>query len=302
MEGMRPIADRAGLTMIQLACQWNLAHDGVRTVVPTLVQEAGPNARPVEDKRAELAALPTDQRLTAGDVETIREIGDNTGSMALKGANPAFEGDERPDAWAMSDQPQPGRSPLGHRPGARPRAVVARALRRAGEPARTGSADATSPVNSIGTSETSSITSRQRPAAGRAVQRAHRERPGRGDQVAHALGHRRQLRGVVAVGGAGDDVSECEGKGCALAEARSARTTRRPPSLGASSRPGVAGGTERRCTSTTADARATHAPLERRRRARPSIPTKLASESSNPACAADTPCVLTIVGSQLSVA
>jgi hypothetical protein len=23
--------------------------------------------------------------------------------MALKGANPAFEGDERPDAWSMSD-------------------------------------------------------------------------------------------------------------------------------------------------------------------------------------------------------
>ena len=30
MERMRPIADRAGLTMIQLACQWNLAHDAVR--------------------------------------------------------------------------------------------------------------------------------------------------------------------------------------------------------------------------------------------------------------------------------
>ena len=104
MEAMRPFADRAGLTMIQLACQWNLAHDVVRTVVPTLVQEAGPDARPVERKRAELAALPIAQRLTPEDVETIREIGDNTGSMALKGANPAFEGDERPDAWSMSDR------------------------------------------------------------------------------------------------------------------------------------------------------------------------------------------------------
>ena len=58
LERMRPIADRAGLTMIQLACQWNLAHDPVACVVPTLIQEAGPGARPVERKREELAALP----------------------------------------------------------------------------------------------------------------------------------------------------------------------------------------------------------------------------------------------------
>ena len=30
IERMRPIADRAGLTMIQLACQWNLAHEAVQ--------------------------------------------------------------------------------------------------------------------------------------------------------------------------------------------------------------------------------------------------------------------------------
>jgi aryl-alcohol dehydrogenase-like predicted oxidoreductase len=104
MERMRPIADRTNLTMIQLACQWNLAHEAVKTVVPTLVQEAGPNARPVEDKRAELADLPDQQRLTAEDVAVIREIGDNTGSMVLKGANPEFEGDERPDSWALYER------------------------------------------------------------------------------------------------------------------------------------------------------------------------------------------------------
>jgi aryl-alcohol dehydrogenase-like predicted oxidoreductase len=103
-EQMRPIAERAGLTMIQLACQWNLAHPAVKTVVPTLVQEAGANARPVEDKRAELAALPAEQRLTQADVELIREIGDNTGSMALKGAHPHYEGDERPDGWAIYER------------------------------------------------------------------------------------------------------------------------------------------------------------------------------------------------------
>jgi aryl-alcohol dehydrogenase-like predicted oxidoreductase len=104
MEAMRPFADRAGLTMIQLACQWNLAHPAVKTVAPTLIQEAGPKARPVEDKRTELADLPTEQRLTDADVDAIRRIGDNTGSMALKGANPNFEGDERPDGWGMDER------------------------------------------------------------------------------------------------------------------------------------------------------------------------------------------------------
>ncbi|MGH2916266.1 MAG: aldo/keto reductase [Solirubrobacteraceae bacterium] len=101
MDRMRPIADRAGLTMIQLACQFNLAHPAVCTVAPTLIQEVGDGARPLEDKRAELAALPAQQRLTSADVQEIRAIGDNTGRMALKGASPRHEGDEQPDRWAL---------------------------------------------------------------------------------------------------------------------------------------------------------------------------------------------------------
>ena len=104
LETMRPIAERAGLTMLQLACQWNLAHEAVKCVVPTLIQEAGPDARPVEDKRAELAALPAEQRLTPVEVEQIRSLGDNTGSMVLKGANPEHEGDEFPDRWGMDER------------------------------------------------------------------------------------------------------------------------------------------------------------------------------------------------------
>jgi aryl-alcohol dehydrogenase-like predicted oxidoreductase len=99
---LRPFADRAGLTPMHLACQWNLAHAAVECVAPTLIQEVGPEARPIEDKRTELAALPTDQRLSEADVAEIRAIGDNTGSMALKGANPAHEGDEQPDRWALT--------------------------------------------------------------------------------------------------------------------------------------------------------------------------------------------------------
>ena len=44
LERMLPLAERAGLTPIQLACQWNLAHDAVACVVPTLIQEAGPRS------------------------------------------------------------------------------------------------------------------------------------------------------------------------------------------------------------------------------------------------------------------
>jgi len=102
LERMRPIAERAGLTPIQLACAWNLAHPAVECCVPTLIQEAGEGARPVEDKRAELASLPADSRLPAGDVAEVAEIGDNTGCMRLKGASTDQE-EAAPDRWPLSD-------------------------------------------------------------------------------------------------------------------------------------------------------------------------------------------------------
>jgi len=100
LERLRPFAEQAELTTIQLACQWNLAHPAVESVAPTLIQEVGPRARAIEEKRTELAALP-EQRLGAAEREAIRAIGDNTGSMALKGANPQYEGEEQPDRWAL---------------------------------------------------------------------------------------------------------------------------------------------------------------------------------------------------------
>ena len=99
---MRPIAEGAELTPMQLSCQWNLAHPAVECVVPTLIQELGPESRPIEAKRAELAALPAEQRLGDRDVREIRAIGDNSGCMALKGATPDHSGEERPDRWGVS--------------------------------------------------------------------------------------------------------------------------------------------------------------------------------------------------------
>jgi aryl-alcohol dehydrogenase-like predicted oxidoreductase len=104
LERVLPIAEAVRLTPIQLACHWNLAHPAVECVVPTLIQEAHPEACPIEAKRVELAHLPAEQRLSADDVAAIRAIGDNTGSMALKGANPQHEGEERPDRWSLSDE------------------------------------------------------------------------------------------------------------------------------------------------------------------------------------------------------
>jgi aryl-alcohol dehydrogenase-like predicted oxidoreductase len=109
LERLRPYAKRHGLTMLQLACEWNLAHPAVRCVAPTLIQESGADARPVEDKRAELAALTElrarpEAQLSETEVAELRAIGDNTGCMALKGASLQHEGEAQPDRWALSDE------------------------------------------------------------------------------------------------------------------------------------------------------------------------------------------------------
>jgi aryl-alcohol dehydrogenase-like predicted oxidoreductase len=104
LERIRPIAERHGLTMLQLACAWNLAHAGVECVAPTLIQEPGPDAKPIERKREELAAVPADGVLSESEVEEIRTIGDNRGSMLLKGGTPDHDGDELPDRWAIDDE------------------------------------------------------------------------------------------------------------------------------------------------------------------------------------------------------
>jgi aryl-alcohol dehydrogenase-like predicted oxidoreductase len=104
LERIRPIADLHGLTPLQLACVWNLAHHAVECVAPTLIQEPGPDAKPIERKREELAAVPAGPVLTDEEVIEIRTVGDNRGSMLLKGATPDHEGDERPDRWPVDAQ------------------------------------------------------------------------------------------------------------------------------------------------------------------------------------------------------
>ena len=104
LERIRPLAERHGLTVLQLACAWNLAHESVECVAPTLIQEPGPDAKPIERKREELAGLPERSLLSGEEVAEIRAVGDNTGSMLLKGATPDHDGEERPDRWPVGPQ------------------------------------------------------------------------------------------------------------------------------------------------------------------------------------------------------
>jgi aryl-alcohol dehydrogenase-like predicted oxidoreductase len=105
LERMRPIAERHGLSMLQLACAWNLAQPAVHCVAPTLIQESGSQARTIEDKRAELAAVSTLYgRLDDEELSAIREIGENAGSMALKGASVEHDGPSRPDRWGLDEE------------------------------------------------------------------------------------------------------------------------------------------------------------------------------------------------------
>jgi aryl-alcohol dehydrogenase-like predicted oxidoreductase len=112
LERMRPYAERHGLSMLQLACQWNLAHPAVRCVAPTLIQEIGATPGPggesipraIEDKRAELAAIRTPSPLSADEVRELRGIGDNSGCMTLKGASPEYEGTALADRWGLDEE------------------------------------------------------------------------------------------------------------------------------------------------------------------------------------------------------
>jgi len=101
---LRVIAARHDLTLMQLAVQYCLAQPGVACTVPTLIQEAGADARPIEDKRAELVRTPAEVRLDDSELAAIRAIGDNTGSMLLKGGAPDYSGEPRPDRWELDEE------------------------------------------------------------------------------------------------------------------------------------------------------------------------------------------------------
>lgn len=105
LESVRGIAERHGLTPLQLACIWNLSQAPVKGVIPTIIQEAaqtnGTEPKSVEAKILELANLPL-AKLRDEEVALIGEIGNNKGCMALKGGSPVYTGDPVADQWGLN--------------------------------------------------------------------------------------------------------------------------------------------------------------------------------------------------------
>lgn len=101
IERMRPLAEKHKLTLLQLASLWDLSHPGVKGVIPTLIQEAAPASKTIEQKVEELATLP-EMTLSPDEVEEIAQIGDNKNCMALKGGNPEHKTDPVADRWGMN--------------------------------------------------------------------------------------------------------------------------------------------------------------------------------------------------------
>lgn len=104
LQALAPIRARHGLSPLGLACQWTLAQPTIACVVPTLIQEPGEDARSVEDKRDDLAAVPAEVVLSPDELDEIERIGENAGCMVLKGGTPAHEGEERPDSWPLTEE------------------------------------------------------------------------------------------------------------------------------------------------------------------------------------------------------
>ena len=108
LDRMRDLAAKHKVTMLQLACLWSLSQLAVKSVIPTMIQESGENAKPIEVKVDELASLPDPASTGLSNVERehIAEIGDNKGCMELKGANRTHVGEPQPDRWSLTPDHQ----------------------------------------------------------------------------------------------------------------------------------------------------------------------------------------------------
>lgn len=101
LEALRPLAERHGLTLLQFASAWNLHQTRVRCVVPTLIEEVGGQAKSIEQKVEELAAVGSIQ-FSREELEEIDRIGNNRGCMQLKGAQRGHVGNAEADRWGLN--------------------------------------------------------------------------------------------------------------------------------------------------------------------------------------------------------
>ena len=124
LERVLPIAERAGLTPIQLACQWNLAHPAVECVVPTLIQEAGPRGAPDRGEAGGAGGAPrraaARRRGRGGDPRDRRQHR----LHGAEGGEPRARGGGAPRPLGAQRGAGRGRRALGHRPRARSRRLL----------------------------------------------------------------------------------------------------------------------------------------------------------------------------------
>jgi aryl-alcohol dehydrogenase-like predicted oxidoreductase len=104
VEKMRPILSKYNLSELHFSCLWNLAHGPVRSVVPTFIQEAGEEAKAIEELVKEFGSLQINSPFSDEEIEEIASIGDNTGCMMLKGASNRHVESLRPDEWPMKPE------------------------------------------------------------------------------------------------------------------------------------------------------------------------------------------------------
>jgi aryl-alcohol dehydrogenase-like predicted oxidoreductase len=102
IDKMRHFAEKHGLSLLQLACVWNLSQAPVKCAIPTLIQEIGEGTKPIEDKIRDLAGVPSIE-FSADEVREIASIGNNKGCMHLKGGNPEYSGESLADMWEIND-------------------------------------------------------------------------------------------------------------------------------------------------------------------------------------------------------
>ena len=131
LEAMRPIAERHGLTMLQLACHWNLAHGPVACVAPTLIEEPGSaQVDRGQARRTGRGARPerAQRRGGRGDPRDRRQ---HAARCCSRAPRPTSRASRCPTAGRFPGTGRAGR-PLGHRAGPGP----AQSRLKAGAPGR----------------------------------------------------------------------------------------------------------------------------------------------------------------------
>lgn len=104
LEQLRPYAEKAGASMLQLASLWNMSQSPVAAVVPTLIQERGESGKPLETQIEELKGVEALPKLSAEEVKEIAELGNNKGCMALKGGSRQYQSLPQGDQWPINEK------------------------------------------------------------------------------------------------------------------------------------------------------------------------------------------------------